>query len=412
MEKRSYTMPPDSIFDVSEQSVADDEEILRERARNLVEVLATFKIGCRVIGQRRGPTITQFELEVDEGLRVGKITTLTNEVTKRLKSTSVRFVVPIPGRNTIGVELPNVSKESVNLRSIIELLDYKAIVRSQILPLLLGKDVAGEPLISDLSRMPHMLMAGTTGSGKSVCINSIIVSLLLHHSPETVRLIMIDSKMMEMSGYEEIPHLMTPVITEMNQAAAILEWACMRMDERYGVLSNHGVRDIRSFNQLFETRGREKLTEDIEWPMPYIVIIVNEFSYLMMEGAKEIEIYITRLAQEGHAVGIHVILATQRPSVDVITGLIKTNMPTRLAFQVAAQIDSHTILDQKGAEKLLGMGDMLFFGPGQSSLARAQGVYVSDAEISRVVEHWKAQGGPEYQNIKLVARPNNGGGSS
>lgn len=415
--KRSFTMPPDSILDLSKPSVSDDDEILRERARNLEEVFATFKIGCRVIGQRRGPTITQFELEVDEGIRVNKVTALTNEVAMRLKSISVRFVAPIPGRNTIGIELPNMNKEAVNLRSIIEHPDYKAKVHKQMLPLLLGKDVAGEPLISDLSRMPHMLVAGTTGSGKSVCINSIVVSLLLHHSPETLKLIMIDPKMVEMSGYEDIPHLMTPVITDMSQAASILEWACVRMDERYGLLANHGVRDISSFNQLSKTRVREKLEEgveleNIEWPMPYIVIIVDEFSDLMMTGAKEIEIYITRLAQKSRAVGIHVILATQRPSVDVITGLIKTNMPTRLAFQVAAQVDSRTILDTGGAEKLLGMGDMLFRGPGDSSLRRAQGVHVSDPEINRVVEHWKAQGKPQYQNIKLVARPNSGGGSS
>lgn len=411
-----FVLPELTLLNPPINGTVDSDDFLKQRGQQLEEMFANFKIGCRVIGMERGPSITQFEMVIDDGIRVNKITGLSDNIALTLRAPSVRVVAPIPGRNTIGVEVPNIKKEMVNMRSIMESAECKVLVDQFQLPLILGKDVAGAPLISDLTKMPHLLVAGTTGSGKSVCINSIIISLIFYNLPSQVKLIMIDPKMVEMSGYQDIPHLMRPVITDMNEAAGVLEWACRRMDERYATLTKFRVRDIATFNRLSkakiqETIGDEMNLEDIEWPMPYIVIIVDEFSDLMMVGAKEIEAYITRLAQKSRAVGIHVILATQRPSVDVITGLIKTNMPSRIAFQVAARIDSRTILDANGADKLLGKGDMLFLPPGTSSLIRSQGVMVGDEEIDNAVQYWKAQGEPEYVDLAVSSKiaPSGGG---
>ncbi len=404
-----FILPTLALLDLPIATAVDSDELLKQRGVQLEEMFKNFKIGCHVIGMERGPSITQFELSLDDGIRVNKVTGLSDNIALTLKAPSVRVVAPIPGRSTIGIEIPNLKKEMVNMRSIMETDESKAIAQAMHIPLVLGKDVAGAPLISDLAKMPHLLVAGTTGSGKSVCINTIIISVMYYNLPTQVKLIMIDPKMVEMSGYGGIPHLMRPVITDMNEAAGVLDWACRRMDERYTLLTRFRVRDIATFNKLpkakiLETLGDEGSIDDIEWPMPYIVIIVDEFSDLMMVGAKEIETYITRLAQKSRAVGIHVILATQRPSVDVITGLIKTNMPSRIAFQVAAKIDSRTILDQNGADKLLGKGDLLFLPPGTSSLTRAQGALVGDEEIEKMVEFWKEQGDPVYVNINEVAR--------
>ena len=415
-----FVLPTLALLDLPIASAVDSDELLKQRGVQLEEMFRNFKIGCHVIGMERGPSITQFELSLDDGIRVNKVTGLSDNIALTLKAPSVRVVAPIPGRSTIGIEIPNLKKEMVNMRSIMETEESKAIAQSMHIPLVLGKDVAGAPLISDLTKMPHLLVAGTTGSGKSVCINTIIISIMYYNLPTQVKLIMIDPKMVEMSGYGGIPHLMRPVITDMNEAAGVLDWACRRMDERYMLLTRFRVRDIATFNKLpkakvLETLGDEGSIDDIEWPMPYLVIIVDEFSDLMMVGAKEIETYITRLAQKSRAIGIHVILATQRPSVDVITGLIKTNMPSRIAFQVAAKIDSRTILDQNGADKLLGKGDLLFLPPGTSSLTRAQGALVDDNEIEKMVEFWKDQGDPVYVNINEVARTQPGkrrGGSS
>jgi S-DNA-T family DNA segregation ATPase FtsK/SpoIIIE len=398
-------------------SVTDSDEFLEQRARHLEEMFEKFKVGCKVIGMVKGPSITQYEMTIDAGTRVNKVTTLTDNIALTLRATSVRIVAPIPGRNTIGIEVPNHKKEMVNLRSILDTPECQARREQMRLPLVLGKDVVGDPLVEDLSKMPHLLVAGTTGSGKSVCINSIIISLILYNKPEQVRMLMIDPKMVEMSGYEGIPHLMRPVITNMDEAAGVLDWACRTMDERYAMLTRVKVRDIASYNKLKPSKiaemvGGEEAMSKMEYPMPYIVIIVDEFSDLMMVGAKEIEAYITRLAQKSRAVGIHVILATQRPSVDVITGLIKTNMPSRVAFQVASKIDSRTILDQNGADKLMGRGDMLFMPPGGASLVRAQGVMVGDDEITNMVDFWKVQGEPEYIESSELSSAVAGGGAS
>ena len=409
-----YECPDLDLLQPPIVSATDSDEFLEQRARHLEDMFEKFKVTCKVIGMVKGPSITQYEMTIDAGTRVNKVTTLADNIALTLRATSVRIVAPIPGRNSIGIEVPNHKKEMVNLRSILDMPECQARREQMMLPLVLGKDVVGDPLVEDLSKMPHLLVAGTTGSGKSVCINSIIISLILYNKPEQVRLLMIDPKMVEMSGYEGIPHLMRPVITNMDEAAGVLDWACRTMDERYAMLTRVKVRDIASYNRLkrpkmLELVGSEEALDKMEYPMPYIVIIVDEFSDLMMVGAKEIESYITRLAQKSRAVGIHVILATQRPSVDVITGLIKTNMPSRVAFQVASKIDSRTILDQNGADKLMGRGDMLFMPPGGSALVRAQGVMVGDDEISNVVEFWKAQGEPEYIETSELSSATAGG---
>lgn len=408
-----YVLPGEDLLSPPIVSITDSDDFMNQRARQLESMFEKFKVGCKVIGMVRGPAISQFEMVIDEGTRVNKVTGLSDNIALTLKAPNVRIVAPIPGRNSIGIEIPNLKKEMVNLRSILENPECKARMENMKLPLLLGKDVVGAPLVEDLAKMPHALVAGTTGSGKSVCINSIIISLIFYHRPDTVRLLMIDPKMVEMSGYEGIPHLMRPVITKMEEAAGVLDWACRTMDERYAMLTRVKVRDISSYNKLSKSKvkemvGGEENMEKMEWPMPYIVIIVDEFADLMMSGAKEVESYITRLAQKSRAVGIHVILATQRPSVDVITGLIKTNMPTRVAFQVAAKIDSRTILDQNGAEGLMGKGDMLFLPPGVSALTRAQGVMIDDDEITNVVEFWKAQGEPNYIESEAIQSPSEG----
>ena len=412
-----YTCPSLMMLQPASQAATDSNEFLDQRAHSLEVMFEQFKVGCKVVGRMSGPSITQYELSIDEGTKVNKVTGLSDNIALTLKAQSVRIVAPIPGRNTIGIEIPNFKKAMVNLRSILEMPECQSRMEKMRLPLILGKDVVGGPLVEDLTKMPHLMVAGTTGSGKSVCINSIIISLIFYHKPEQVRLLMIDPKMVEMSGYEGIPHLMRPVITNMEEAAGVLEWACRTMDDRYAMLTRVKVRDIAGYNQIHrgkvvEMVGGEEGMSKMEFPMPYIVIIVDEFSDLMMTGAKEIEGYITRLAQKSRAVGIHVILATQRPSVNVITGLIKTNMPSRIAFQVASKIDSRTILDQNGADKLMGRGDMLFMPPGGGALVRAQGVMIDDEEISQVVEFWKAQGKPDYIDNAALTVPGEDGAKS
>ena len=411
-----YILPTVELLAPPPPPMAEDKAAMQEQAGQLEAMFAKFKVICRVIGMVRGPSITQFEMTIDEGTRVNKVTTLADNIALTLKAPNVRIVAPIPGKNTIGIEIPNQKKEMVNLGAVLNAPECSSLGEQMRLPLILGKDVVGAPLVEDLAKMPHLLVAGTTGSGKSVCINSIIISLIFYHRPDQVRLLMIDPKMVEMAAYEGIPHLMRPVITNMDEAAAILDWACRTMDERYAMLTRMKVKDIVSYNRLKPSKIKEVVGEEgmekMEIPMPYIVIIVDEFSDLMMTGAKEIESYITRLAQKSRAVGIHVVLATQRPSVDVITGLIKTNMPSRIAFQVAAKVDSRTILDQNGADKLMGKGDMLFMPPGGASLMRAQGVFIEDQEIFNIVDFWKAQGEPVYVDSAAVSQSTGGDGKS
>ncbi len=345
--------------------------------------------GCivRVVQIDTGPVITQFEIELEAGLRVSKVSGLANDLAIALAVPSVRIVAPIPGKTTVGIEVPNERRTVVRLGEVTNGVSEQ-LNRSRI-PLFLGKDVKGQPLAFDLAEMPHLLIAGRTGTGKSVCLNAMILSILMTRSPDEVKLILIDPKMVELSQFQRIPHLMHPVVTDMKKAESLLSWACDKMDERYGYLARAGVRNIQTYNSLgaeeIYARLRPESEEEqarIPTYMPYIVIVADEMADLMMTAAKEVESHIVRLAQKARAVGMHLIVATQKPTVDVITGLIKGNLPARIAFQVASRNDSRVVLDEMGADKLLGNGDMLFLLPGTSHIVRAQGTYVSDAEVN------------------------------
>ncbi len=386
------------------------QECLRT-AQILVETFKHFGFNIGVGEIETGPVITQYEIELEAGLRLSKITSLSDDLAIALRVPSVRIVAPIPGKNTVGVEVPNETRQVVMLRDVLEESDTRSSKMN--IPVFLGKDVAGNPMVVDLAKMPHLLIAGRTGTGKSVCLNTIITSILMCCRPDEVRMLMIDPKMVELSGYGRLPHLMHPVITDMRKAEAILAWAVEKMEERYSLLAKVGVRHINSFNDL----GREEImrrleideadgARDVPDKLPFIVIIADEMADLMMTAGKDVETHIIRLAQKSRAVGIHLILATQKPTVDVITGLIKSNLPARLSFQVASKTDSRVVLDENGADKLLGNGDMLFLWPGTSTLIRGQGTYVSDAEIDAVCAHC-SQGEQnfvgELMNLKLDA---------
>ncbi len=336
--------------------------------------------------------ITQFEIELEAGLRVAKINSVANDLAIALAVPSVRIVSPIPGKTTVGIEVPNERRAMVKIGEVLQGVGDR-LSKSRV-PLFLGKDVKGAPLAFDLAEMPHLLIAGRTGTGKSVCLNAMILSILMTRRPDEVKLILIDPKMVELSQFKRVPHLMHPVVTDMKKAESLLRWACDKMDERYGFLARAGVRNVQAYNalgaeEIYARLRPEDDTEQARIPtfMPTIVIIADEMADLMMTAAKEVEEHIVRLAQKARAAGIHLIVATQRPTVDVITGLIKGNMPARIAFQVTSRNDSRVVLDEMGADKLLGNGDMLFLIPGTSHIIRAQGTYVSDGEVNRVCEY-------------------------
>jgi S-DNA-T family DNA segregation ATPase FtsK/SpoIIIE len=328
---------------------------------------------------------------------------LADNLAMAMKAPNVRIIAPIPGKDSIGIEVPNTEREVVRLRPLLESKEFRSAGKDMAIPVVMGRDAAGAILMEDLARMPHLLVAGATGSGKSVCLNAFISTIMMTKSPNDVRMLMVDPKMVEMACYKGIPHLVAPVVTDMKRAVGVFEWALRKMDERYAMLSMVGVRDIARYNRMpvaeraqrAEAAGDEEPTRFREH-MPYIVIIIDELADLMMLAGKEIELAITRLAQKSRGVGIHIILATQRPSVDVVTGLIKANMPARIAFQVSSKVDSRTIIDQNGAEKLMGMGDMLYLPPTSAALVRAKGTYVSDEEVNRIVEWSKRQAEPEF----------------
>ncbi len=397
-----YKFPP---MDLLEEPVrgfsALQEKLVKERSVVLERTLNEFNIDAKVVEAETGPVITMFELELAPGIKVSQITNLSNDLARSLGAPAVRVVAPISGKHTIGIEVPNSEKETVRIKELFQLGGQKP-GKMQI-PLFLGKDASGNPLIIDLTRMPHCLIAGTTGSGKSVCINSIIASILLTQMPNRVKLILIDPKMVEMSMYRDLAHLMCPIVTEMKRAEQILEWLTEKMDERYALLAEAGVRNITDYNLLDEEKIYERMNagtdgEKARIPshLPYIVMIIDELADLMMTSAKEVEAYIIRLAQKSRAVGIHIVLATQRPQATVVTGLIKSNLPTRISFRVAARMDSRIVLDQNGAEALLGQGDMLFLQPGTSELVRCQGTYISDDEVNRIVTYLKEVAQPNY----------------
>ncbi len=369
--------------------VEDHESFLRERATLLEKTFAEFAINVKVVGIHTGPVITQYEIALETGLRLNKVTTLSEDIALKLKVPSVRIVAPLPGRDTVGIEVPNEHRQTVRLKELILATQAKAAKMK--LPVFLGKDVEGRPLCYDLADMPHLLIAGRTGTGKSVCLNTVLQSFLFTRRPDECRLILIDPKQVEFSGYANIPHLMHPVVTKNEKAEAILSWAVDKMEERYELLRRARVRNIASYNELGweEVLRRvdpqdENERQKLPAKMPYVVIVIDEVGDLLMSMKKEVESHIIRLAQKSRAAGIHLILATQRPTVDVVTGLIKSNLPARICFQVASRSDSGVVLDEKGAEKLLGRGDMLFLQPGTSTLVRGQGAYVDDQEIERV----------------------------
>jgi S-DNA-T family DNA segregation ATPase FtsK/SpoIIIE len=387
-----YELPPvDLLLPNEDVSYEEHEKEVRRKAKVLEKTFKDFGFNVRVVEIETGPVIAQFEVELEAGLRLSKITGLADDLAIALRVPSVRIVAPIPGKNTVGIEVPNENRQLVRLREVIEETNGRA--KRMKIPIYLGKDVAGNPMVVDLAALPHLLIAGRTGTGKSVCLNSIIVSMLMTRGPDEVRMLMIDPKMVELNGYRKLPHLMHPVVTDMRKAEAILAWAVDKMEERYQLLSRAGVRHISVFNQLGDDELRDRIRPETEeeWKqiprqLPFIVIVADEMADLMLTAGKDVEQHIIRLAQKSRAVGIHLILATQKPTVDVITGLIKSNLPARIAFQVASRTDSRVVLDEMGADKLLGNGDMLFLLPGTSTLLRGQGTYLSDDEITRVVD--------------------------
>lgn len=381
---RPYHFPSLDILAKGKGSQNNGEEVA-QNAMMLEHVLSDFGITAKVVNATQGPTVTRYEIEPAPGVKVSRIINLTDDIALNLAAQHIRMEAPIPGKSAIGIEVPNKTTEAVHLRDVLDCSDFKD-ARGGI-PVGLGKDIAGKPVITDLAKMPHLLVAGTTGSGKSVCVNTLISSILFSRKPEEVKLLLIDPKMVELSIYNGIPHLMAPVVTDMKKAAAVLRWAVREMEARYKAFAASGKRDIKSYNEAHPKAA-----------MPLIVLIIDELADLMMTAPDDIEESISRLAQMARAAGIHMVLATQRPSVNVITGSIKANVPSRISFAVGSQIDSRTILDMAGAEKLLGKGDMLFAPIGANKPIRVQGAFISDDEVEKLVEFVKAQREPEYDN--------------
>lgn len=421
--KRKLPMPPLDILQQPQQSDSlPSREVLEEQSAGLMNCLAEFNIQGELVRVTPGPVITLFEIRPAPGVRVGRFTNLTDDLARSLKAEAIRIQAPVPGCDTVGVEIPNQNRSTVNFR---ELIQSEAFQHApSLLTMALGKDIEGRPAVRDLATMPHVLVAGTTGSGKSVCLNSILVSFLYKASPDEVKLMLVDPKRVEMAMYTDLPHLVHPVVTETSLAKTALEWAVAEMDKRYDCLAKFGVKNIKDYNRKLASFGAEVPPEYADLaPMPYIVIVIDELADLMLTAGKEVEASIVRLAQLARAAGIHLIVATQRPSVDVVTGLIKANFPCRISFQVANKYDSRTILDAAGAEQLLGKGDMLF-KPTGGKLLRLHGPFVTDDEVQAVVDHWKRQRAPQYEvdftewgaslaeNAKTAAVPSSGPGSS
>ncbi|MFT8736425.1 MAG: DNA translocase FtsK 4TM domain-containing protein [Zymomonas mobilis] len=426
-EQTNYALPTiDFLQEIPVHSVhAVDHDALERNARLLETVLQDFHVRGQIVEIRPGPVVTMYELEPDAGIKASRVIALADDIARYMSAESARIAV-IPGRTVIGIELPNPKRDMVSLRELVGSEVYDNQQGS--LPLILGKNIAGDPVITDLAPMPHLLVAGTTGSGKSVGINCMILSLLYRLTPDQCRMIMIDPKMLELSIYDGIPHLLSPVVTEPAKAVRALKWAVEQMEERYRMMASAGVRGLAGFNQKVKEAqargeplsrkvqtGYDKVSgqpiyedETLEYePLPQIVIVVDELADLMMTAGKEVEYLIQRLAQKARAAGIHLIMATQRPSVDVITGVIKANLPTRISFQVTSKIDSRTILGEQGAEQLLGKGDMLYM-PGGKQVLRVHGPFVSDGEVQAVADHWREQGTPEYIS-SVTEEPADGG---
>ncbi|WP_029215442.1 DNA translocase FtsK [Kallotenue papyrolyticum] len=381
--RQAWPLPSLDLLDPAGESEVDDNE-KRVKARIIEETLASFKIEAQVVGMNPGPAVTQYLLQPAVGVKVSRIVGLDRDLALALAAPSVRIEAPIPGTPYIGIEIPNSAIASVAMREVIDSDEYR--LHKGKLKLALGKDVSGTPVITDLTRAPHLLIAGSTGSGKSIAINSIVCTLLMQHTPDDLKFIMIDPKMVELIVYNHIPHLLSPVVTELERVVSLLKWAVREMERRYKLLAQKGYRNIESYNRAARSSGA-----GLE-PLPYIVIIIDELADLMMMAPDEVETLVCRLAQMARAIGIHLILATQRPSVDVVTGLIKANFPTRMAFAVTSQIDSRVILDQSGAEHLLGRGDMLYLAVDAAKPIRVQGTFVSDREIEQITNFWRNAG--------------------
>ena len=400
-----FKLPPLTLLDQIERK---DTRIKRDslimNSRILEKKLADFGVEGKVVEVKPGPLITMYELEPAAGVKITKITNLSDDLALALRAPSIRIIAPIPGKAVIGIEIPNNEREPVHLKDV---LDNDAFLESQFkLPIALGEDIVGTPVITDLTRMPHLLIAGTTGSGKSVSLNAMICSILFKAPPDDAKFLMIDPKRLELSAYEGIPHLLHPVVVDPKKASQVLKWAVEEMERRYKIIVELGVKNIEAYNKLIGKKPKEKIIQsdgingkqdkDVPVKLPFIIIIIDELADLMMVAQRNVEESLARLAQMARAAGIHLILATQRPSVDVITGVIKANFPTRISFQVSSKVDSRTILDQLGAENLLGFGDMLYMPPGTSKLVRIHGPYVSEKEIERIVDFVKKQAIPAY----------------
>jgi len=401
--------PPSLDLLEKKQSPANAGDV-QQNAQTIKDTLKEFNIDVEMEGANIGPKVTQYTLKPPSGVKLTRITALETNIALNLAAQTLRIEAPIPGHRAVGIEVPNLKAADVRLHSILTSKQWQS--NNEPLPFAIGKDISGEAVIGELNNMPHMLIAGQTGSGKSVMINTLLTSLLYKNSPSEMKLILVDPKQVEMAPYEDIPHLLTPVITEPDKTISALKWAVNEMQRRYSLLAENKVRDIRSYNQKMRANSTKIAVEDEEGhaqehetgAMPYIVIVIDELADLMMVAARDVEALVVRLAQKARAVGIHLVLATQRPSVDVITGLIKANVPARIAFTVASQVDSRTILDQIGAEKLLGQGDMLILTPSMSKPKRIQGAWVTDDEVQKVMAHLQLQSPPQY-NEEVVSQP-------
>lgn len=417
LQKSDYIFPPLNLLEQSENLLREDmNEELKESGQMLVNTLKSFNVSTRIINISRGPSVTRYELQPSSGVKISKITSLADDIALNLATAGVRIEAPIPGKAAVGIEVPN---KNVNIVKMRELVGSNTFLYSKSkLSVVLGRDIAGNVTVADLSKMPHLLIAGSTGSGKSVCINSFIISLLYKSTPEEVRFLMIDPKVVELGVYNGIPHLLVPVVTDPRKAAGALNWAVNEMLKRYKIFAEQNVRDLASYNKMvIKNRKMSKDNSESLETMPQIVIIIDELADLMMAAPNEVEDSICRLAQMARAAGMHIVIATQRPSVDVITGIIKANIPSRIALSVSSQIDSRTIIDMSGAEKLLGRGDMLFFPVGSQKPIRIQGCYVTDEEIERVIDFIKKSESTEYdenviEEIEKNAVPESKDGST
>ena len=399
--QRAYRLPP--VYLLKKAARSTKRGVSENKQQLLEETFTSFGIDARVVNICQGPVVTRYELQIGPGIKVSRITSLADDIALALAATDVRIEAPVPGKSVVGIEVPNDETQPVLLREVVEHPDFSN--HQSKVALALGKDIAGNPVVGDLRKWLHLLIAGATGSGKSVCLNTIIISLLYRATPDEVKLMLVDPKRVELSNYDGVPHLISPVITDPKKAAAALRWAVAEMERRYKLFADHQVRNIEAYYQLLASKADDSDPESQLEFLPYIVVIIDELADLMMVAAADVEEAICRLAQMARAAGMYLIIATQRPSVDVITGLIKANVPSRIAFAVSSQVDSRTILDMGGAERLIGKGDMLYYPLGANKPTRAQGAFISDKEVEAVVEFWKKQGEPEYREDVVDEKP-------